>query len=155
MWNLQDQVCLQVCHRFQELLPQPPSAFCLHPRTGTLLIGTNQVASLAIIHSHSLSLSLSWVSWSLVEMTRSRRMLEGGRLARHSAMRGLSPQLYLMPSSTRLAVPSLPRSSCIMDLSLSLSQQVVSGCQGVWSVCGISTREKRPCNSHVAMEIWN
>ena len=33
----------QVCHRFQQLLPQPPSAFCLHPRTGALLIGTNQV----------------------------------------------------------------------------------------------------------------
>ena len=43
VWGVQDQVCLQVCHRFQELLPQPPSAFCLHPRTGALLVGTNQV----------------------------------------------------------------------------------------------------------------
>ena len=42
VWDIADQVCLQSCHRFQQQHPQPPSAFFLHPHTGTLLIGTNQ-----------------------------------------------------------------------------------------------------------------
>ena len=43
VWTLQDQLCLQICHRLQQLGPQPPSAFFLHPHSGLLFIGTNQV----------------------------------------------------------------------------------------------------------------
>ena len=46
VWSIQHQLCVQSCHRCQSLLPHPPTAFFLHPRTGNVILGTNQIAAL-------------------------------------------------------------------------------------------------------------
>ena len=46
VWDIQDQLCVQSCHRCQPLQPHLPTAFFLHPHTGVLLVGSSQLGAL-------------------------------------------------------------------------------------------------------------
>ncbi len=46
VWTIARQMCIQSCNKCKPLLPYTPSAFYLHPQTGNILVGTNQIASL-------------------------------------------------------------------------------------------------------------
>lgn len=46
VWSIPRQICIQSCNKCKPLLPYAPSAFYLHPQTGNVLLGTNQIAYL-------------------------------------------------------------------------------------------------------------
>ena len=43
MWDVQNQTCLQVCHRFSKLGQQAPYAFLCNPHNSLLLLATNRL----------------------------------------------------------------------------------------------------------------
>lgn len=80
VWDIQDQLCLQSCNRFQPLAPQLPSAFYLHPASGTILIGTNQVSVLELaIHYEFVSYSYALTAGCSGAIARGRPAQSEGR----------------------------------------------------------------------------